>query len=243
VRKSILSPILLVGILLTNGPSLHAAITLPFSENFSSGTEGLNADPLSPSLEFRNFVYSVDGTGGVALYNTANFLGISLDNFSGLGVIGDWQWSGATTHNVHNFTVASNDSSRFALTYLDWATGNGGPPTLYTITAYRGATQVAQLANINITTAGTYGSGSANEIVTTGIGPGDDSGYGLGVSFTGNNWKNIDRFVFSATGNDILVALDNIQLTTPIPEPSGISLLACGMAFATMRRRRSAQLA
>lgn len=223
--------------------ALHGATTLPHLEDFSTGSEGFNMTPLSGSLNFNNFTYSVDGTGGVALFDVTSFLGIaSLANFDGLGVIGDWQWSGAPTHNVHSFAVTSNDNAAFALTSLDWATGNGGPPTIYTITGFKGLSQVAQVADIDLKAANIYGLATGSEIVATDLGPGDDSGYGLHLAFSGADWSNIDRFVFSATGNDILVALDNIQFSpASIPEPSSCALLIGAGVWVLGTRRRTHQ--
>ena len=132
----------------------------------------------------------------------------------------------------------SSDSTTFSLEALDWATGNGGPPTEYTSTGFRGASQVAQIASIDITAGGTYGLGTGSEIVATDIGPGDDTAYGLNLVFTGEEWGNIDRIVFSATGNDIMVAMDNIQLSPAVPEPSAAALLVgAGVLGLGLRRR------
>jgi hypothetical protein len=209
--------------------SAHAdpVLTLPYTEDFSNGSEGFNASTINQTLDFNNITYSVDGSGGVAIFDVVNFLGAALDNFSGLGVIGDYQWTGDTTHDVHNFTLATSGGAAFALNSLDWATGNEGPPTVYTITGYLGATQMAQVTDVDIAGASTtYNVLTGSEISATDIGPGDDSGYGQHLVFTGADWGNIDRLVFTATGNDIVVALDNIQLTAPIPEPSTSTLLA-----------------
>jgi hypothetical protein len=223
------------------GSTLQGALILPYTEDFSSGTNELNMTPLSGSLNFNNFTYSIDGTGGVALFDVDTFLGLTtLENFSGLGVIGEWHWTGDTTYNAHTFTVESDDDIAFALTSLDWATGNGGPPTIYTITGFQGLMQVAQIVDIDLTLAGTYGSGTDSEIIATNIGPTDGSGYALHLDFSGVDWGNIDRFVFSATGNDILVALDNIEFSQAIPEPSTAALLigAGTLLFGLSRRTR-----
>lgn len=232
--------ILSSGLMCAATATLRGAIISPFTEDFSSGTNELNMSPFSSSLEFNNIIYTVDGDGGVALFNTQTFLGAALENFSGLGVIGDWTWTGSTENNVHNFTVALSDASAFALTGFDWATGNSGPPTEYTISGYLGSDLIAQIVTIDLTVEGTYAVGTANEILATDIGPGDDSGYGLNLSFAGSNWKNIDRFVFTASGNDIVVALDNIQLAAAIPETSTALLLTGGVLLASTRRRRTA---
>lgn len=224
------------------GAPLHAAITLPYTEDFSTGSEGLNMTPVNGSLDFNGFTYSVDGSGGVAIFDVAGFLApSSLGNFSGLGVIGDWQWSGTTTHNAHTFTVASDGNTPFALTSLDWATGNGGPPTVYTITGFRGLSEVARVEDVDLTLAMIYSASTGSEIIATDIGPGDGSAYGLNLTFSGADWGNIDRFVFSATGNDIVVALDNIQFSPAVPEPSAAALLVGTGALAFGIRRRPRQ--
>lgn len=223
------------------GSVAQATLVLPYTEDFSSGSEGYNASPASGSLSFNGFDYSVDGDGAIALFNVDPFIGPStaFANISGLGVIGDYNWTGDTSNNVHTFTVASGDGSAFALSSLDWATGNGGPPTIFTLTGYRGLTQVAQVANIDLATAGTYGSATSSEIFATDIGPGDGSAYGLNLVLSGSDWTNIDRFVFSATGNDVLVVLDNIQYApAAIPEPSVAALVVGIAALAVVGRRR-----
>ncbi|GAA5481395.1 PEP-CTERM sorting domain-containing protein [Haloferula sargassicola] len=219
--------------------SAQGALTFPYTEDFSSGSEGMNMSPLSDSLAFNGFTYSVDGTGGVAIFDVAGFLApSSLGNFDGLGVIGDWQWSGTTTHNVHTFSVSSDGNTTFALTSLDWATGNAGPPTLYTITGYNGLIEVARVENVDLMFAGTYGASTGSEIVATDIGPGDGSAYGLNLAFSGSDWGNIDRFEFTATGNDIVVALDNIEFSAAVPEPSAaILVLGAGALGLGFRRR------
>ncbi|MBS0631190.1 MAG: hypothetical protein JSS11_04695 [Verrucomicrobia bacterium] len=230
----------LVAIICWFGAVAQASIGLPFTEDFSSGSEGYNSTPASGSLSFNGFDYSVDGNGVIALYNVNPFIGPSTPfaNIDGLGVIGDYTWTGDTSNNVHTFTVASGNGSAFALSSLDWATGNGGPPTIYTITGYRGLTQVAQIADIDLEAAGTYGSATSSEIFATDIGPGDGSAYGLNLVFSGSDWTNIDRFVFSATGNDILVVLDNIQYApAAIPEPS-VAAFAVGLAVLAVAGHR-----
>lgn len=217
--------------------------SLPYFEDFSSGSDGLNSDTVnvSGSLTFNNFTYSVDGSGGVALFDVFNFFGdVTIANISGLAVLGDYQWSGDTTNNVQTFTVASSDNSAFALTSLDFATGDGGVPTVFTITGYRGGSQVAQAMNVDLSLDGIYGASTGSEISTTDIAPDEPTMSGLHVVFSGSDWSNIDRFTFTADGNDILVILDNIQFApaSVIPEPAAAAFILGFGALALALRRR-----
>jgi hypothetical protein len=220
-----------------------AQVVLPYTETFSDGTEGQNASPVSGSLDFNNFTYSVDGTGGVALYDLASFLGASYGNISGLGVLGDHQWSGTTTHHVHTFSFASDGGINFNLQAFDFVTSNAGPPHIYTVTGYQGATQVAQITglDLSLTSTTTYGTGTANQLTTSNIGPGGDI-YGQHVAFSGSGWGTVNRIVLSSTGNDILVGLDNIQMGIAlVPEPAHYAGFAAfglvGWALARRIRR------
>ncbi len=184
-----------------------------------------------------------DSNGGVALFDINTFMGVSMPNFSGQGIMGDWQWTSyENPTNTKTFTIASSDSSAFALTSFDWATGEDRPMVL-TFTGYLNNVQVVQLVGVDITTAGTYGEGSSAEILTTDISY--DVIPGLHVVFSGAGWSNIDTFVFSTTGErDILVALDNIVYSpaSVVPEP-GVSALMAGagaLALGLYRRRRKA---
>jgi hypothetical protein len=242
--KARLSGSLLAAILLVVAAPCGATITFPFIEDFSSGQSELNMDPVNGSLTFNNFTYSVDGSGGVALFDVIGFLGpVVPTGFSGLAVFGDWQWTGDSTHSVQTFTVASSDNSPFALTSLDWMTGDGGPPTVFTITGYRGVTPVAQVVGIDLEVADIYGASTSSEIIATDIGA--DPYPGLHLVFSGSDWSNIDRFDFTASGNDIMVILDNIHFSEPdvVPEPAASAfLLGAGALILGFRRRMRSKI-
>lgn len=225
---------------------LSAQVVLPYTETFSSGSEGYNSSPNSGSMSFNNFTYSVDGTGGVGIFDLAGFLGGSFSNISGLGVIGDHNWSGTTARNVHNFTFASEGAVPFQLQAMDWVSSNGGPPSVFTVTGFRGLTQVAQVTGFDLSTTSstTYGSGTANEFTATNIGPGGGI-FGQHLAFSGGGWGAVDRIVLTATGNDILVGLDNIQMgIAAVPEPSHYAAISgLGLACWTLVRRRASRRA
>lgn len=206
-------------ILLLSPPSLYSQCSFPFTENFSSGTAGQNESPRANSLAFNCLTYEVNGNGGIALEDVPWMGFTGLQNFSGLMVVGDWQWFGDATNGVSSFTMrATNNTNDFKLNALDWAVPNGGPPTVFTITGYNNGTQTAQVTGVNVanTVAAIYGAGTTNETSATYIGPGDGSGDALHLVFSGTGWQNIDAIVFSSTGNDITMALDNISLSPPV---------------------------
>lgn len=196
-------------------------------------------DPHSGSLSFNNFTYSVDGSGGVALFDSVAFLGpADLGTISGLAIFGDWNWTGTDAHNVKTFTVESNDNSTFALSALDFMTGDGGAPTVFTITGYRGGDQVAEIVGLDLMFDGTYGAITNDEIIGTYLV--GEPYFGLRLVFSGSNWSNIDRFTFVADGIDILVILDNIQFSPAIiPEPATSAFLFGfgALGLVVLRRR------
>lgn len=239
MKTSIPRPLLAVLLLAIAAPC-GLAQSLPYLEDFSSGVDGLNSDAVNSSLSFNNFTYSVDGDGGVALFDSVGFLGpADLGTISGLAIFGDWNWTGTDAHNVQMFTVASNDNSTFALSALDFMTGDGGAPTVFTITGYRGEDQVAQIVDLNLMFDGTYGAMTNHEIIGTYLV--GEPYFGLHLVFSGSNWSNIDRFTFVADGIDILVILDNIQFSpaSVIPEPATSAvLLGFGtLGLVALRRR------
>lgn len=217
----------------------QGAITLPHFEDFSSGVHDPNVAVVN-SVEFNGFTYSVDGVGGVAAFDATYFLGADhgLPNLSGLILIGDWQWTGSTANGVQTFAIASTDQTAFALTSLDFATGDGGPPTVYTLTGYRAGQQVAQVAAINLSLGAVYGAGTAHEIAASSFATETSPYEGLHLDFTGTAWGNIDRIEFHAEGNDILVIVDNIHFSTAVPEPSVALWSVLGAVAWAGRRRR-----
>lgn len=211
----------LTTILLLSSAAVYGQCTFPLTENFSSGVAGQNESPRANTFAFNCLTYEVNGNGGIALEDIPWMGFTSLQNFSGLMVVGDWQWLGNTTNGVSSFTMrATNNTNDFKLNALDWAVPNGGPPTVFTIAGYNNGTQIAQVTGVNVanTVAASYGTGTVNEINATYIGPGDGSGDALHLVFAGTGWQNIDAIVFSSTGNDITMALDNISLSPAVTE-------------------------
>lgn len=205
-------------------------------EDFATGSAGLNASAHTGSFSFNDITYSVDGAGEIGIFNMTDFMASTYSSVSGLGIIGDYQWHGDTTSNVHNFTMFSNGGVKFRLASVDAITGNGGPPTVFTITAYSGATQMAQVTDVDLATlaATGYASLTNNAVSANYIGPGDEpaTGFGQHLVFSGIGWQSVDKIVFTSTGNDLLLGLDNIQFANPIPEPSAMLLSVLGVAGA-----------
>ncbi|RYD23851.1 MAG: PEP-CTERM sorting domain-containing protein [Verrucomicrobiaceae bacterium] len=216
-----------------------AALTTPYLENFSDATVTVEANATT-TLTYKDITYSVDGNGKMGVFDLPSFLGTSYSSISGLGILGDFVWTGATTNNVHDFTMSADGGVKFRLASLDAVTGNSGPPTIFTITAYSGATQTAQITGLDLATltSTTYGALTSNSVDAVNIGPGDDSGYGQSLLFTGSGWQSVDRIVFTTTGNDLLLGLDNIQFANPIPEPSALVISMLGLIGTLAIRRR-----
>jgi hypothetical protein len=216
-----------------------AAFTTPHFESFSGATETLEASA-THSITHNGITYSVDGNGRMGFFNLAEYLAADFENLAGLGILGDFSWTGNTTNNVHNFTLSTSEGTPFRLASLDAVTGNSGPPTVFTITAYKGNEPTAQVTNLDLATlaATFYAPLTSNSVESVDIGPKDGSGFGQSLVFTGSGWQSVDRIVFTTTGNDLLLGLDNIQFANPIPEPSALMISAFGLLGTLALRRR-----
>ncbi|RYD47253.1 MAG: PEP-CTERM sorting domain-containing protein [Verrucomicrobiaceae bacterium] len=218
--------------------SAQAVLVTPYTEDFSGATAS-ELSSSTNSLTYNDITYSVDGTGKIGIFDLPGFLGNTFDAINGLGILGDAEWFGDTTNGVHNFTVSSNGVP-FRLASLNAVAGDGGPPTIFTITAFIGAVQTAQVTGVNLATrsATNYAELTDNAVGAVYIGPEDGNGYGQSLTFTGSGWQSVDRIVFTSAGNDMVLGLDDIQFANPVPEPSTLIISLLGMSGALVRRRR-----
>ncbi|PIF89849.1 putative secreted protein (IPTL-CTERM system target) [Acidovorax sp. 62] len=207
---------------------LPTTLTTPTTITFTGAVQGNTTS----SYDFDGITFTVNGAGQVDINggagpDVASFLATTLSGFTGNGIIGDYNWTGSTANSVTSFTLAGNAQTKFKLTSMDIATGNGGPAQIFTVTGYTGGpggTQVAQITgfDISVLTTQNYSPG-VNAMTATRIGPSDGSGWGLHLDFTGSKWQYIDTIVFSANAaqNDVLLAFDNIVLDNPVaPSPT-----------------------
>lgn len=190
----------------------------PPSQNFDAAT----STNYPPTLTIDCIIYST--SGGVDAYADVR-AGEASSNplFTGKSLLFYYNTSTATfakfasTINTNNFKLASLNVEFF---------GHGqGTSERYNIVGYDNGTPKVTVSNLNVTTSGNYGTGSAQIVyVRSNFNTG---GSNSGTLTFGSGWENIDEVRFVSTDvsfPDLWVGLDNIVFQAAVPLP--VSLIS-----------------
>jgi VCBS repeat-containing protein len=219
----------LVGILcVLCGPSNSWAA--PADQNFEavSATEGGNN---TTAYTVSGVTYTVNGPATVETYDAASYWGVTFSGHTGKAVIGNY--NGGMNTSITFFRFGASDlANDFKLNSLAALANEMQSSYVYAV-KYRvegfnggpSGTLVVSVAEIDLRTSGTYGSGAAAISYARTGAFGGDAGNG-GILTFGNAWDNIDTVVFTVTdGRAAQLSLDSLDFSpaTPVNTPPTVN--------------------
>lgn len=205
-------------------------LAAPASQNFDSltATEGANG---VASYTVGGVTYTVNGTGTVETYNILSYWGVNFPGFTNQAVIGNYNGDLNTSITVFKFSsaVLTNIFKLNSLAAMANEIQSSYSYSIkYKVQGYRGGTSgtlVASVAQIDMRTSGTYGTGTSaiSYARTTAF---DGSVGNGGILTFGSAWDDIDTVVFTVTdGVALQLSLDSINFSpaTPLNTPPVVS--------------------
>lgn len=194
----------------------------PADQNFDAATltEGGNN---ATAYTVGGVVYTVNGPATVETYDAASYWGVTFSGHTGRAIIGNYLGSMSTSITFFRFSAAdlANDFKLNSLAALaNEMQSSYVYAVKYKVEGFNGGasgTLVVSVAEIDLRTSGTYGSGNAAISYSRTGAFGGESGNG-GILTFGSAWDNIDTVVFTVTdGRAAQLSLDSLDFSPATP--------------------------